>query len=86
MTYTLDQLSTMMTALQGRVNALDGQNLPVVTQGVSPGLVPDLQRQVNGCRTELKQVTGSLQTALNTLSTQTSALMAAIRSALGLSM
>ena len=53
-----------LTTLEGRVNQLDGQNLPAG----SVSTVAALQRQINGLKTTINNLTVTLEQQLQTLS------------------
>jgi flagellar capping protein FliD len=60
--YSLDQLTTMINALTGRVNVLDGQNLGYPTVGS----VANLVTQINSLTTDLSQLAASFESQLTT--------------------
>lgn len=63
-TYSLQQLSTMMDQLGGRVTVLDGYGLPKGMQGQ----VATLTARMNGFDTKLRQAVASLQSQLTAFS------------------
>ena len=63
MAYSLDQLSSMMDNLAGRVAVLDGVGLTAPAQGQ----VPALTARVNGQDTKIRSLTANLQAQLKTL-------------------
>jgi hypothetical protein len=77
--YTLAQLSTMMDSLTGRVTTLDGVGLPTGTAGS----VPTISAQQLGLKADVKQLTNTLQTKLNTLVSTISGYTATMRQFLG---
>lgn len=73
---TTDELYTMLTDLTVRVNQLDGQNLTDPTLSN----VAVLTAAVNGLKTDLKQVTLTLERLLMDLNTKVTSLQNSLNS------
>jgi len=63
MTYTTDQLSSMMDALTLRVTALDGQGMKDPTQCQVAAII----KAINGVQSDLNQLTLQLESLLKQL-------------------
>lgn len=80
MSYTNDQLSTMIDALTARVAVMDGQGLA----DPSLGTVPKNAADIAGVRQDLTQAVLKLEQILNTFKTSLTSWTNLLRSHLGL--
>lgn len=81
MTYTTDQLSTMVDSLTARLAVLDGVGL---APGAPAAVVPALTARVNGLKKDLSGVTGALEQQLAKVSGQITTLLSTVRGFVGL--